>query len=86
MGTIANLTKTANDAIKLLELAVQPLNDKLKDTGYKVVFRQVRRGHDRVVEPFLSNDLWITEIMLSDDDLPKLLTMNPDDIIKYLKS
>ncbi len=87
MGTIASLTTTANQITKMLELAVEPLNEKLEETGYKVIFRQVKRGKDRVTEAFLSFGIWRQEIIsLSDDDLPKLLTMNPDDIVKYLKS
>ena len=87
MGTIASLTTTANQITKLLELAVEPLNEKLEETGYKVIFRQVKRGKDRVTEAFLSFGIWRQEIIsLSDDDLPKLLTLNPDDIVKYLKS
>ncbi|BFN00328.1 hypothetical protein MOXK02_18860 [Moraxella sp. K02] len=87
MGTIASLTTTANQITKLLELAVEPLNEKLEETGYKVIFRQVKRGKDRVTEAFLSFGIWRQEVIsLSDDDLPKLLTMNPDDIVKYLKS
>ena len=87
MGTIASLITTANQITKLLELAVEPLNKKLEETGYKVIFRQVKRGKDRVTEAFLSFGIWRQEIIsLSDDDLPKLLTMNPDDIVKYLKS
>lgn len=87
MGTIASLTTTANQITKLLESAVEPLNEKLEETGYKVIFRQVKRGKDRVTEAFLSFGIWRQEIIsLSDDDLPKLLTLNPDDIVKYLKS
>lgn len=87
MATIASLTTTANQITKLLELAVEPLNEKLEETGYKVIFRQVKRGKDRVTEAFLSFGIWRQEVIsLSDDDLPKLLTMNPDDIVKYLKS
>lgn len=87
MGTIASLTTTANQITKLLELAVEPLNEKLEETGYKVIFRQVKRGKDRVTEAFLSFGIWRQEVIsLSDDDLPKLLTLNPDDIVKYLKS
>lgn len=87
MGTIASLTTTANQITKMLELAVEPLNEKLEETGYKVIFRQVKRGKDRVTEAFLSFGIWRQEVIsLSDDDLPKLLTMNPDDIVKYLKS
>lgn len=87
MGTIASLTTTANQITKLLELAVEPLNKKLEETGYKVIFRQVKRGKDRVTEAFLSFGIWRQEVIsLSDDDLPKLLTLNPDDIVKYLKS
>ncbi len=37
MATIASLTTTANQITKLLELAVEPLNEKLKETGCKVV-------------------------------------------------
>ena len=87
MGTIASLTTTANQITKMLELAVEPLNEKLEETGYKVIFRQVKRGKDRVTEAFLSFGIWRHEIIsLTDEDLPKLLTMNPDDIVKYLKS
>lgn len=87
MSTIASLTTTANQIAKLLELAVEPLNEKIKDTGLKVIFRQVNRGKNRVVEPFLlKQDGWRTEISLTDDDLPKLMMMNADDIVKYLKS
>ena len=87
MGTIASLTTTVNQITKMLELAVEPLNEKLEETGYKVIFRQVKRGKDRVTEAFLSFGIWRQEVIsLSDDDLPKLLTMNPDDIVKYLKS
>lgn len=87
MGTIASLTTTANQITKMLELAVEPLNEKLEETGYKVIFRQVKRGKDRVTEAFLSFGIWRQEVIsLSDDDLPKLLTLNPDDIVKYLKS
>ena len=70
MGTIANLTKTANDVIKLLELAVKPLNDKLKETGCKVVFRLARRGRENLMEAFLDNKGWRTPVTLNDDDLP----------------
>nr|WP_309574568.1 hypothetical protein [Moraxella osloensis] len=87
MGTIASLTTTANQITKLLELAVEPLNEKLEETGYKVIFRQVKRGKDRVTEAFLSFGIWRQEVIsLTDDDLSKLLTLNPDDIVKYLKS
>lgn len=87
MSTIASLTTTANQIAKLLELAVEPLNEKIKDTGLKVIFRQVNRGKNRVVEPFLlKKDGWRMEISLSDEDMPKLLVMNPDDIVNYLKS
>lgn len=87
MSTIASLTTTANQIAKLLELAVEPLNEKIKDTGLKVIFRQVNRGKNRVFEPFLlKKDGWRQEISLSDEDMPKLLAMNPDDIVKYLKS
>lgn len=86
MGTIASLTTTANQIIKLLELAVEPLNDKLKETGNKVVFRDAIRGRQRVMLPFITHGFWNTEITLNDEDMPKLLTMNPDDIVKYLKS
>lgn len=87
MGTIASLTTTANQIAKLLELAVEPLNDKIASTGHKVIFRQVNRGRNRVVEPFLlKEDGWRQEISLTDDDLSKLMAMNADDIVKYLKS
>ena len=87
MSTIASLTTTANQIAKLLDLSVEPLNEKIKDTGLKVIFRQVNRGKNRVVEPFLlKQDGWRTEISLTDDDLPKLMMMNADDIVKYLKS
>lgn len=87
MGTIASLTTTANQIAKLLDLSVEPLNEKIKDTGLKVIFRQVNRGNNRVVEPFLlKKDGWRMEISLSDEDMPKLLVMNPDDIVNYLKS
>lgn len=86
MGTIASLTTTANQISKLLELTVEPLNEKLKETGYKVIFRQVNRGKCRVVEPFLAQGINRTEITLTDDDMPKLLAMNAGDIVKYLKS
>ena len=86
MGTIASLTTTANQISKLLELAVEPLNEKLKETGYKVIFRQVNRGRWRVVEPFLAQGINRTDISLTDEDRPKLLAMNADDVVKYLKS
>ena len=86
MGTIASLTTTANQITKLLELAVEPLNEKLEETGYKVIFRLARRGRENLMEAFLDNKGWRTPVTLNDDDLPKLLTLNPDDIVKYLKS
>ena len=86
MGTIASLTNTANQITKLLELAVEPLNDKLKEVQQKVIFKQVIRGGNLVTEPFITQGVWHSEISLNDEDMPKLLTMNPDDIVKYLKS
>lgn len=87
MSTIASLTTTANQIAKLLDLAVEPLNEKLKETGHKVIFRQVQRGKNRVVEPFLlKKDGWRTEINLSDGDLPVLLDMQPEAMIDYLKA
>ena len=87
MSTLLSLTTTANQITKLLDLAVEPLNEKIKDTDCKVIFRQVNRGKNRVVEPFLlKKDGWRQEISLSDEDMPKLMTMNADDIVKYLKS
>lgn len=87
MGTIESLTITANQIDKLLELAVQPLNDKLEEAGHKIIFRATYRGGKREVIPFLKYDgIWRSEINLKDEDMPKLLTMNPEDIIKHLKS
>lgn len=87
MGTIASLTTTANQIAKLLDLAVEPLNEKLAEAGHKVFFGWGKRGGQREIIPFLKVDgIWRTEITLSDEDMPKLLTMNPDDIVKYLKS
>lgn len=86
MGTIASLTTTANQIHTLLTLAVEPLNAKILETGYTVIFRQANRGKRREVVPFLAQGISRTEISLTDDDMPKLLAMNADDIIKYLKS
>lgn len=81
--TIEHLKEAIEHNFELMQSKLKAFNAKLKETSHQIIFRY---RHNNVRAYLVQGSLWETEVNLDDDELVKLMSMNAEDIIKYLKS